>query len=326
MECINVEISILRTMFRSKNVTLKSARFFGSVSAKEPFKGNSIVTLLSFRPATSFTRSAISYTNIGCINGVSRLPQALPGYKEESDNNMNTQLSSLSLRQYHRQPFSVVGSPLLRACCNRRPQPALCSSRGRASARAYSTDNREDNEQPRTEIKGVVVHLPHPIEWIKNIFYLVIVQGWLDSSFNRQDFLYGARQAVCHLTRLAVMKDFDAMKSVASIEVVERMKEIVSSLSVEQIQSIEILPDDINLAKFTVASVRYQGEGCIVVCIDVFCVAVRMFGPRPLLIQTIIRFSRDYAYEKQSDDWRIVSIQEFNIKDLGSANNDDIPK
>lgn len=186
------------------------------------------------------------------------------------------------------------------------------------AVRMYSTNNRDGGNEPRTEMKGVVVHIPHPIDWLKNLWYMFIVQGWLDSSFNRQDFLYGAKQAVCHLTRLAVLKDFDGMKSVASTDVVHKMKEIVSTLSLEQLQSIEILPENINLAKFSVSSVSHRDKGSFAVSIDVFCLAIRMFQSQPLLIQTIIRFCRDYEHETQSD-WRIDSIQEFNIKELGST-------
>lgn len=60
--------------------------------------------------------------------------------------------------------------------------------------RMYSTNNRDGGNEPRTEMKGVVVHIPHPIDWVKNFWYMFIVQGWLDSSFDRQDFLFGAKQ------------------------------------------------------------------------------------------------------------------------------------
>lgn len=61
--------------------------------------------------------------------------------------------------------------------------------------RMYSTNNHDGRgNEPRTDMKGVVVHIPHPIEWLKNLWYLFIVQGWLDSSFSRQEFLYGAKQ------------------------------------------------------------------------------------------------------------------------------------
>jgi len=39
------------------------------------------------------------------------------------------------------------------------------------------------------------------------------------------------------------------------------MKEIVSTLSLEQLQSIEILPENINLAKFSVSSVSHRDKG-----------------------------------------------------------------
>lgn len=74
---------------------------------------------------------------------------------------------------------------------------AFGSSRDARSVgrRMYSTNNHEGRgNEPRTEMKGVVVHIPHPIDWLKNLWYLFIVQGWLDSSFSRQEFLYGAKQ------------------------------------------------------------------------------------------------------------------------------------
>lgn len=303
MSNLGAEFSLIRKFFANKNALFKLG--FGG----HPLPWETPICLETVLPVTShasrhlvskFTKDQKHRT----ISTASSPVFGLASFQNASSTDWH--------RNFHnRRPLTV-------------PRSWGKSSWSDGVVRMYSTNNRGGNEQ-RTEMKGVVVHIPHPIDWVKNLWYMFIVQGWLDSSFNRQDFLFGAKQAVCHLTRLAVLKDFDSMKSVASTDVIHRMKEIVSALSLEQLQSIEILPENINLAKFSVSSVRHQEEGSFAVSIDVFCLAIRMFQSQPLLIQTIIRFCRDYEYENQSD-WRIASIQEFNIKELGSTKDEETTK
>jgi hypothetical protein len=66
-----------------------------------------------------------------------------------------------------------------------------------SGCRGYSTgDGRNDKneETPQPELKGVVVHVPNPLLWVKNKWYSYLIRFSVDPAFNLEEFLAGAKQ------------------------------------------------------------------------------------------------------------------------------------
>jgi hypothetical protein len=72
---------------------------------------------------------------------------------------------------------------------------AICPVSG---ARGYSTgddrNDKQDDSAPQPELKGVVVHVPNPLLWMKNKWYTYLIRFSVDPAFNLEDFLSGAKQ------------------------------------------------------------------------------------------------------------------------------------
>jgi len=67
--------------------------------------------------------------------------------------------------------------------------------------REYSTGDSKQNENEKndgnsaqSELKGVVVHVPNPMLWIKNKWYSYMIRFSVDPAFNLEEFLTGAKQ------------------------------------------------------------------------------------------------------------------------------------
>jgi hypothetical protein len=197
-------------------------------------------------------------------------------------------------------------------------------SRPSVGIRWYSSDpdDKEKSKDPNanTELKGVVVHVPSPLMWLKNKWYTYCIRTAIDSSFNLDEFVFGAKQALSFLTRLIVQKDYDMLKSVATQEAVDTVMQLVMPWSAEQQQSIEVLVDDITLAAASVTSLDKRGPNAYHVNVDMLCIAVKRHKSRPMLIQMTVRFKREYS-GVTATDWMIADIREFTVRELTVQSN-----
>jgi hypothetical protein len=152
--------------------------------------------------------------------------------------------------------------------------------------RMYSSGDPNAN----TELKGVVVHINNPLKWLKNKWFSYCIRSWIDESFSLDAFLDGAKQALSFFTRLIVTNDYDTLKSIATQEVVNSVKQLVSPWTVEEQQSIEMLVEDIVLATANVTSLSKHSD-TYEVMVDVLCFAVKRYKSKPLLIQMTVSSS-----------------------------------
>lgn len=184
------------------------------------------------------------------------------------------------------------------------------------SIRSYSDDERPQNsDHSASELKGVVLHVPNPWMWLKNKWYTYYIQTWIDESFNLEEFLVGAKQALSFLTRLIVMKDYETLRNITTPEAMEAVMQLTTPMTSEQQQGIEVLVDDISLATASVSSISKISDA-YQVAVDVLCMAVKRYKTRPVLIQMTVKFKRDYS-STSVGDWCIADIHEFTVRELG---------
>lgn len=60
--------------------------------------------------------------------------------------------------------------------------------------RRYSSGDRNSNDVQNTKVSGYIVHVPHPIRWLKTKVYEYILRARVEPSFNFSDFLVGSKQ------------------------------------------------------------------------------------------------------------------------------------
>lgn len=192
--------------------------------------------------------------------------------------------------------------------------------------RWFSDNEREKNDNGEIErLRGFVFRVPNPLAWLKDKWYTYRIQSVVDSSFNLREFQTGAKQALSFLTRLMVMKDFETLKTVATEEAVEKIRQLISPWSPEQQQSIEILVDEISFASAAINSLVIRPE-CYNVSVDFMCIALKRYKMRPLLIHVSVRFMREYGMAT-AGDWLISDVCEFQVREMiPSKSSDQSPK
>jgi len=195
-----------------------------------------------------------------------------------------------------------------------------------SDVRSFATgDDKNDkdggNAAESSELKGVVVHVPNPLSWMRNKWFSYLIRFTVDPAFSLDEFLTGAKQALSFLTRMIIQKDFEMLAAVASAEVVETVRNLVAPWTVEQQHSIEVLVEDITFINASIAAIN-KGKDSSNVLVDVLCIAVKRYKSKPLLVQMTVRFQRKYDKNTESD-WFISNINEFVVREMNAAKNSD---
>ena len=76
---------------------------------------------------------------------------------------------------------------------------SISRTRSSSDIREYSTSDNSGNDKnngnaAQTELKGVVVHVPNPLLWMKNKWYSYLIRFSVDPAFDLDEFLTGAKQ------------------------------------------------------------------------------------------------------------------------------------
>ncbi|KAI0209545.1 hypothetical protein LSAT2_005797 [Lamellibrachia satsuma] len=183
--------------------------------------------------------------------------------------------------------------------------------------RRYSSGDRNSNDVQNTKVSGYIVHVPHPIRWLKTKVYEYILRARVEPSFNFSDFLVGSkqvRQALSYFTRLAATSNFSEMANVASDEVVQQMQETLLTWTLEQQCSIELTPGDMSIVKPNISGITRQ-DGSYLVDIDVLCLALKNHDNGPLFIELVVRFNREYGLV-DTGEWRISNVNHLSVKEF----------
>lgn len=128
----------------------------------------------------------------------------------------------------------VSSTPALRAWGPRRPllspaePPPALASYPACPRRCYST---EEQPQKHQRTKMIIVGLPNPINWIRTRIYGFLIWAYFDQEFSIPDFLEGAMQAFSYVSTLLSQCKFDLLEELVATEVLQVLKEKVTSLS-----------------------------------------------------------------------------------------------
>ncbi|KAK2186097.1 hypothetical protein NP493_213g01008 [Ridgeia piscesae] len=203
----------------------------------------------------------------------------------------------------------ILSSPVV-------PQPDVDRSLFHREPRRYCSGDKSknDNDVQKTTVSGYIVHVPHPIRWLKTKLYEYILRTRVEPSFDFSEFLVGCKQAISYFTRLAATSNYSEMANVASDQVVQQMQETLLTWTLEQQCSIELTPGDMSIVKPNITNITRQ-EDSYLVDIDVLCLALKNHDSGPLFIELVLRFNREYT-EEDSGEWRISNVNHLSVKEF----------
>ncbi|XP_065606441.1 m-AAA protease-interacting protein 1, mitochondrial [Cyrtonyx montezumae] len=77
----------------------------------------------------------------------------------------------------------------------------------------------------------VVVRITNPLAWLRTRFYYLLIRLYFDPEFSIEEFTRGAKQAFSVVSQLLSQRKLDLLEGLVSAEVLQMLKEKISSLS-----------------------------------------------------------------------------------------------
>ncbi|KAF6114850.1 matrix AAA peptidase interacting protein 1 [Phyllostomus discolor] len=147
------------------------------------------------------------------------------------------------------------------------PQRPLLSPPGLAAAlpvfpvgarRSYST---EEQPQQRQKTKMFILGFSNPINWIRTRIYAFLIWAYFDKEFNITEFSEGAKQAFAHVSKLLSECKFDLLEELVAKEVLQVLKEKVTSLPDNHKNALAADIDEIVYTSTGDISIYYDEKG-----------------------------------------------------------------
>lgn len=158
----------------------------------------------------------------------------------------------------------VLSSPALRSWGPRRPLlrraelPPSLASFPAAPSRSYST---EEQPQPRQKTRMIILGFSNPINWVRTRIYAFLIWAYFDKDFSIAEFSEGAKQAFAHVSKLLSQCKFDLLEELVTKEVLQVLKEKVTSLSDNRKSALAADVDDIVYTSTGDISIYYDEKG-----------------------------------------------------------------
>ncbi|KAH0504255.1 hypothetical protein LTLLF_183830 [Microtus ochrogaster] len=159
----------------------------------------------------------------------------------------------------------VLSSPALRPWGPRRPLlrraelPPSLASLPAAPSRSYST---EEQPQQRQKTRMIILGFSNPINWVRTRIYAFLIWAYFDKDFSIAEFSEGAKQAFAHVSKLLSQCKFDLLEELVTKEVLQVLKEKVTSLSDNHKSALAAEVDDIVYTSAGDISIYYDEKGC----------------------------------------------------------------
>lgn len=158
----------------------------------------------------------------------------------------------------------VWANPALRPWGSRRPLlgraelfPALTSLPAGPS-RNYSTD---EQPQQRQKTRMIILGFSNPINWVRTRIYAFLIWAYFDKEFSIAEFSEGAKQAFAHVSKLLSQCKFDLLEELVAKEVLQVLKEKVTSLSDNHKNALAADIDEIVYTSTGDISIYYDEKG-----------------------------------------------------------------
>lgn len=133
------------------------------------------------------------------------------------------------------------------------PAAPACARRG------YSTE--EQQPPPRQKTKMIILGFSNPINWVRTRIYAFLIWAYFDPEFSIAQFSEGAKQAFAHVSQLLSQCKFDLLEELVAKEVLQALKEKVTSLPDNHKNALAADIDEIVYTSTGDISIYYDDKG-----------------------------------------------------------------
>ncbi|XP_055967739.1 m-AAA protease-interacting protein 1, mitochondrial [Sorex fumeus] len=136
--------------------------------------------------------------------------------------------------------------------------PAVLPAHPACPRRSYSTE-----EQPpqRQKTKMIILGFSNPINWVRTRIYAFLIWAYFDQEFSIAEFSEGAKQAFAHVSKLLSQCKFDLLEELVAKEVLQVLKEKVTSLPDNHKNALAADIDEIVYTSTGDISIYYDDKG-----------------------------------------------------------------
>uniref|UniRef100_A0A8C6W6C8 Matrix AAA peptidase interacting protein 1 n=2 Tax=Nannospalax galili TaxID=1026970 RepID=A0A8C6W6C8_NANGA len=155
-------------------------------------------------------------------------------------------------------------TPALGAWSPRRPllrpaePPQALASYPACPRRSYSS---EEQPQPRQKTKMIILGFSNPVNWVRTRIYAFLIWAYFDKEFSIAEFSEGAKQAFAHVSKLLSQCKFDLLEELVAKEVLQVLKEKITSLSDNHKNALAADIDEIVYTSTGDISIYYDEKG-----------------------------------------------------------------
>ncbi|KAL6032891.1 hypothetical protein STEG23_035626 [Scotinomys teguina] len=128
----------------------------------------------------------------------------------------------------------------------------------KGESRGYST---EEQPQQRQKTRMIILGFSNPINWVRTRIYAFLIWAYFDKEFNIAEFSEGAKQAFVHVSKLLSQCKFDLLEELVAKEVLQVLKEKVTSLSDNHKNALAANIDEIVYTSTGDISIYYDEKG-----------------------------------------------------------------
>ncbi|KAM3854031.1 m-AAA protease-interacting protein 1, mitochondrial [Vipera latastei] len=125
------------------------------------------------------------------------------------------------------------------------------------SARFYSSGPGDS----RSEERAVFLGFPNPLRWLRTRLYFFLIRTYFDRDFSIQEFMQGAKHAFTVVSRLISQCKYDVLEELVSKEMIQVLKEKLSSLSENHKKALAAEMDEIMFTAAGDVGIYYDDSG-----------------------------------------------------------------
>ncbi|XP_070588190.1 m-AAA protease-interacting protein 1, mitochondrial [Erythrolamprus reginae] len=125
-------------------------------------------------------------------------------------------------------------------------------------ARFYSSGHGGDS---KTEERAFFLGFPNPLRWLRTRLYFFLIRTYFDRDFSVQEFMQGAKHAFTVVSSLISQCKYDVLEELVSKEVIQVLKEKLSSLSENHRKALAAEMDEIMFTATGDVGIYYDDSG-----------------------------------------------------------------
>ncbi|XP_032087926.1 LOW QUALITY PROTEIN: m-AAA protease-interacting protein 1, mitochondrial-like [Thamnophis elegans] len=137
------------------------------------------------------------------------------------------------------------------------PPSGRCPLLPAPPARFYSSGNGDS----KSEVRAVFFGFPNPLRWLRTRLYFFLIRTYFDRDFSAPEFMQGAKHAFTVVSRLISQCKYDVLEELVSKEMIQVLREKLSSLSENHRKALAAEMDEIMFTATGDVGIYYDDSG-----------------------------------------------------------------